>query len=251
MKVKLTKGKVYCIASAIIIFGVYIIQRVLSLTIKPTKELVIAEAIVFTALVAVVYFFITKSNDCFYGILMAIFGVRMMPPDIIHLEQISPDANIIYYIVKNVSVVIFLLALLKLYRKQSFPKYVTPVPIICTLAVVPFINEIQSVVGSYLENRMDTMIYSYFAGFAIYTAAMIVLLAAAMYSNIGGAKLICDFQIVALALNIGRRIVAIVITSVIRGNHISRSYYCWIAIYAFFALAFLILRKKKLKSNNS
>lgn len=248
MKASITKGKIYCMISAVIIFGVYIMQRVLSLTLAPTKELVMAEAIVFTALVAVVYLFVTKSNESFYGILMAIFGVRMMPPDILHLEQISPDANIIYYIVKNVSAVIFLLAILKLYRKQSTPKYVTPVPILCTLAVVPFINEIQNTVGSYLADRMDTMIYAYFACFALYSAAMIVMLVTALYSNVGGAKLICDFQIVALALNIGRRIAAIVITSVIRGNHISRSYYCWIAIYAFFMVAFYILKKKKLNN---
>ncbi len=245
MDKKSYNGRVNCLISAAIIFGIYILQKLIHIVAQPSKQLVVAEALVFTALLAVVYFLVMKSNEPFYGILTAIFGIRMMPPDIAMIKELSPEADMLYFLVKKAAIVIFLLAIVRLYEQQKKPRLIKPIPIICTIAVVPFVSEIQSTLGAFLADKTGTMLYSYFSDFALYSAAMIVLLFVASRTSKQGAQLICDFQLVALVLNLGRRIAAIIINTFIYHNHISRSYYCWIVIYIFFFGAFMYLKNKR------
>lgn len=245
MKDKLSKGKLYCLISVIIIFGSYIIQKVLHISCDITREFAIVEAIIFSLAAAAVFLLVIKSSESFYGILTAIFGLRMMPPDISGLEKLSPEANIVYFLVQKFSMLIFALAILKIYEQQKKPKQIRAFPILCTILIVPFFMDIQSGISVFLPSVTGSyMLYSYFSGFILYSAAMIILLFVAAKSNLPSAKLITDYQMVALLLNIGRRCCAVII-ALAQGNHISRSYYCWILIYAFFFAAFLILRKKK------
>lgn len=247
MKEKLSKGKLYCLISAVLIFGAYIAQKVVGIVSDPTKTSLLVQAFIFTAFTAVVYFLVAKSNEPFYGILTALFGIRMLPPNISQLAQFSVEAEMLYYLVSKVALVIFVIAIIKLYSQQNKDNRVTIIPIICTIAVVPFFNDISLTLSDYaLQAFGGSMIYSYFIGFAVYSFAMICLLLIAMRSNPQSKKLICDFQIVALLMNAGRKICAVVI-NLVSANHISKSYYCYIAIYVVFLAAFYMLRRKSKK----
>lgn len=245
MKEKLSRGKIYCIISTVIIFGSYIAQRVINLAVEQTRSTVIIEAFVFSLLTAVVYFFVSKSNEPFYGILTATFGIRMLPPEISALSYFSPEADLVYFIVEKFAFAIFIISIIKLFEQQEKPRQLKPIPIICTIIVVPFFNEIQTTVYNYLESVSNgNLIYAYFSTFAVYSLAMITLLFVAVRCNKQGAQFICDFQIVALILNFGRRVCAVVI-NLINGTHLSRSYYCWLVIYIFFLAAFCYIKKRR------
>ncbi len=245
MREKMSVGKIYCLISVAIIFGSYIIQRILNICLDITREFAIIEAIVFSLATVIVFFLVTKSKETFYGILTAIFGLRMMPPIINNFENLSPEANIVYFLVKKFSIIIFAAAVLWLYEQQEKPKELKAFPILCTVFVVPFFTDIQEEISIYINSIANgNMIYSYFSAFIFYSLSMIILLFVAARSNKLSAKLIVDFQLTALLLNFGRRVCAIVI-NLAQGNHISRSYYCWIAIYVFFFIAFYVLKKKK------
>lgn len=241
---KLSKDKLYCLISVSIIFSSYIIQRLLHIFCDITREFAIAEAMIFSILTAVVYFLVTKSKEPFYGILTAIFGFRMMPPEIIELTEFSESAGLVYFIVQKFSIIIFAVAIIKLYNLQQKPRQIRPFPIILTIVSVPFCVEVYTQISERLYNITENMLYSYFSSYIVYSITMIVLLYCAVKINFQSAKLIMDYELVALALNIGRRICTVVIQFT-QGEHISKNYFCWIAIYSFFFLAFLFIRKKK------
>lgn len=246
MKTKISKGKIYCLISVAIIFGFYILERVLDVCLDITREMAIVEAIVYSLSTALVYFLVTKSKEPFYGILTAIFGFRMMPTKITGLSALSEEAGLVYFIVQKFSLIIFAIAIIKLYRLQKTPREIRPLPILITIVAVPFCTEVYSQVADSLTNITGSMLYGYFACFIIYSLTMLVLLFCAVRTNFQSARLIINYELVALALNIGRRICTVLIWAV-QGTHISKSYYCWIAIYSFFFLAFLLLRIKKQK----
>lgn len=247
---KLSKGKLYCLICVAIIFGSYIIQRTLHVCFDITRNFALIEAIVFSAATLIVFFILSKSKETFYGILTAIFGFRMMPPDIKVLEQLCPEANIIYFLVQKFSILIFALTILKLYQEQEKPREIKAFPVLCTMLVVPFFTNIQVQMASYLNVATNgNMLYTYFSHFILYSIAMFVLLFVAVKSNRLSSRVIIDYQLVALLLNIGRHLCVIIIL-LVQGNHVSKSHYCWIAICAFFMIAFYILRRKKLKITN-
>lgn len=248
MAEKMSKGKIYCLISAVLIFGIYILQKVLNIAVEPTRSIVILQAFAFSLVTAAVYFLISKSGEPFYGILMAIFGIRMLPPNISALSDFSQGADLVYYFVQKFAFVIFAAAIVKLYEQQEKPRLIKPIPIICTIIVVPFFNEISGTLHSFLLKQTGSMLYAYFTDFAVYTAAMLALLWVAVRCSRVSARLVCDFQIVALLLNLGRRLCTISYFLII-GEHISKSYYCWILIYCFFIGAFFFLRKRRISEN--
>ena len=244
MKEKISSGRINCILSAIIVFGSYIVERVLSMGAEVNKTSVLVQAFCFTLATGVVFLLISKSDEPYYGIMMALFGIRMMPPEITALEDITASAGFIYFIVQKFALVLFIITIIHLYREQMSENKIPVIPILATACVVPFFNEIMTAMSDYIIKLSGNMLYVYFSQFAIYSCAMIVLLYIAFRSNNLGARMICDFQLVALVLGIGRRVCAVVITTLVNGDHISRSYYCWIAIYVVFFIAFYIVRKK-------
>lgn len=245
---KVSSGKIYCLVSAIIIFGCYIAQRAISIGFEATRRLAIVQAIIFSLCVAIVYFLVVKSEEIFYGILAAIFGFRMLPPSIPSLADFSKGADALYFIVSKAALAIFALAILKLYRKQDAPRQIKAVPIICLMAAVPYFMDISGAVASYIyEATGSNMLYVYFTNFAFYALAMIVTLFVGVRANKESAKLVADYQLAALIINAGRRLCVIAV-NVINGNHVSKSYYCWIAIYIFFFAAFYIMRKRKINA---
>ncbi len=242
---KISKGKIYCLVSAVLIFGIYILQKVINIAVEPTRSIVLLQAFVFSLVTAIVYYLLSKSGEIFYGILMAMFGIRMLPPDIQALADFSQGANLLYYFVQKFAFVIFVAVIVKLYEQQEKPRMIKPLPIICAIIVVPFVDEISNTLRSFLLSQTGNMLYAYLSDFAVYAIAMIFLLYVAVRCGDVSSRLVCNFQIVALLLNLGRRACA-VIYFLINGAHISKSYYCWILIYCFFIGAFYILRKRRM-----
>lgn len=250
MRNKASSSRLCCLVAVSVILATYVLQGVFHIAFDVTKELLIIEAILFSLASAVVMLLMTKTKESFYGILLAIFGLRMMPPDINGLELLSPHADVLYFIVKQFSLLVFAVGILWFYEKQEKSRQIKALPILCTVLVVAFFMKVQTGLAAYFEQvAHGNMMYSYFSGFILYSVAMIILLFVAVRSNISGAMLIADYQLVALALNFGRRACAVAI-NLINGTHISRSYYCWMAIYVFFFAAFLALRIKKLKQQS-
>ncbi len=244
MKSKANRGRIYCILAAVIIFGIYILQKILNICVDITADIAVAEAAVFSLLTVVVFFLIFKSENSFYAILITTFGINMMPPAISGLDTLNPNAHIVYFLIQKFSIAVFALLLIILFKRQSADNAIGAVPLLAVLFIVPFTNDVQSQLSPFLANATGTMLYSYFSGFILYAAALIALLSIAVNSNTQSAMLIIDYQLVALVLNAGRRICAVAV-NLLQATHISRSYYCYILIYVFFFAAFLILKKKK------
>lgn len=248
MKEKTDKGKLYCLISAVIIIGCYAVQKFTALAFPASRSLAIIEAMVFSLFVAVVYFLVTKSKESFYGILISILGFKMMPPAVSSLKALSAGADIVYYIVTKAAVVIFAFAIIKLFKEQKYEQKIKALPILFLIVAVPFTNEIASTLSAFVNGYANgNKIYEYFIRFAFYSMAMLVTLFYASKSNKINSKLLCDYTIIALLVNLARRISVIVIYS-IQGFHISKSYFCWSAIYIFFIAAFSVLKSKKLKA---
>lgn len=208
------------------------------------------EALVFTALTFVVYLLIAKSKEAYYGILMAMFGIRMLPIDIFNLGDFSKITNLAYFLVDRVSVIVFLLIIIMLYRSQKKPAEIKAIPIIAIITIVPFFNEIQSTVFEYLVSISNgNLMMAFMSEYIVYSVAMIALLFVATRSNKTGIRMICDFQLLALTLNIGKRTVAVAI-NLFKNQHISGSYYGWILVYIVFFLMFYFFRKTALKQEN-
>lgn len=247
MKEKLSGGRLYCLISAVLLFGSYVCERSLPFIVAPSRQVWLIEALVFSLLTLVIYLLVVSSRDPYYGILMAAFGYRMMPPDIWYqVNAVSRSAGVVYFIVQKMAIVIFIFAIIKLFRLQEKNKCVTPLAVLAILFVVPFCNTVLPTVSTYLADFTGTMLYSYFAGFVLYIIAMLVLLFIGNQSTRYSGMMISDFQIVALVLNIARKGAAIVI-NLVNGTHLSRSYYVWVLIYAIFLVAFACLKKKRAK----
>lgn len=249
MKEANKNGKLYCLLSAVIIIGCYAAQRTLALTADATRTLVIVEAMVFSLAVAVVYFLVTRSNEAFYGILISLLGFKMMPPDIGGLRTLCPGAYIVYYIVCKAAVVIFALAIIKLFRMQKGREKIGVLPVLFLIAAVPFSNEISATIASFVNGYANgNRLYEYFILFAFYSATMLLTLFLASKCSYISAKLMCEYSIVALCVNLARRVcVAVIYTA--KDYHVSKSYFCWMAIYVFFIIAFSLLEKKKLQQH--
>lgn len=245
MENKKYEGKIYCLISAIIIIGCYGVQRILSVCLDATRTLVLVEAMIFSIAVAIVYFLVTKSKEPFYGILISLLGFKMMPPGIGYLRELCPEAYLVYYIVTKATLVIFAFAIIKLFREQNYEQKMKALPILFLMAAVPFTSEISATVSSFINGYANgNRLYEYFIQFAFYALTMLVTLWYASKSNYINSKLICEYSIIALTVNLIRRISVIIIFSS-KDYHVSKSYFCWIAIYIFFIAAFALLERKK------
>lgn len=248
MKEKMNKGRLYCLISAILIIGSYAVQRLTSVAFPVDRSLAIIEAMIFSIFVAVVYFLVTKSEEPFYGILISILGFKMMPPNISSLKELSIGADIVYYTVTKAAVVIFAFAIIKLFREQKYEQKIKALPILFLIVAVPFTNEIASNLSDFAKSLTNgSMLYEYFIRFALYSVTMLVTLYYASKSNKINSKLLCDYTIIALLVNIAKRLSVILILAM-KNTHISKSYFCWLAIYIFFIVAFSLLKSKKVKA---
>lgn len=250
MKEKLfTKENMMCALATAIIVATYAAQRILEVSVKADKSLALILAIVYTLLLAVVLLLISRSNNSYFGILAALIGYKMMPPPLNFLSQTTVDGATLYYLVGRGAAVIFILVVYKLYKMQEEPHEIRSLPILTILLSVPFFMEISTVVSRYLMYKTGNMLYCYFAQFALYAAAVLVILGVAYISGYTSLRFTAYFEFTALGINILRQVGKIGYFA-IAGEHISKSYYVWIALFAALIICFIIATKVKEKKIN-
>lgn len=241
------KDKSRCLSAIVIMMACYGGERVLEQLVNMSSKMTIIVSFVFIIALAVCCYLINSSKNIFYGILAVLIGYKMMPPAIPALENASVDGNMLYYAIQKASVVIFVCLAVKLYRMQEKPVKISALPILACAAVVPFVTEIGTHVGYYLMGELGgSMIYTFVAQFASYFIATAIVLGVAYESGYESMRLVADFEYVALGINILRRLGTIA-GLVLNHEHISKSLFCWIAIYAIciVATAFITKAKKK------
>ena len=247
MKTKFfTKENIMCVAATIIVVLSYGAQRIAEAVCSPDKKLALILAIIYTLLLAVVLWLISKSNNSYFGILAALIGYKMMPPPNNFLAQTTVDGATLYYLVGRVAVVLFIVIIYKLYKMQEEPHEIRSLPLLTIMLSVPFFNGISQVMTNYLYHKTGDLLYCYFAQFALYSAAVLLILAIAYISGYTSLKFTAYFEYTALSINILRQLGKIGYL-VLNHEHISKSNYVWILIYAVLMICFAVAKKKKEK----
>ena len=241
-----TKENMMCALATAIVVATYGAQRIFEVTLQPDKNLALVLAIVYTLLLAVVLLLISKSENSYFGILAALIGYKMMPPPLNFLAQTTADGATLYYLVGRGAAVIFILVVYKLYKMQEEPHEIRSLPILTILLSVPFFTEIATVISRYLMYKTGSMLYCYFAQFALYAAAVFVILAVAYISGYSSLRFTAYFEFTALGINILRQLGKIGYFA-IKGEHISKSYYVWIAEFVILIICFVVATKFKEK----
>lgn len=237
---KMKQSKLLCTLAIMIIVGGYAVERIISIAFNPGKEISLIMAIAYTVLLCVVYFMIYRSKDYYIGMLAALLGYKMMPPNITSLDSTSIDGSMMYFVVRKAAIILFVLLILKFYELQDKPRLIKPVPILSLMVMVPFFTEISDRVGWYLLVQSGSMLYVYFTAFICYALATVAIIVISYRNNFESLKFAVRFEYMALGINLLRR-ATVVVVNLASHNHVSKSYYVWIALYvgliAFCALA--------------
>ncbi|MBQ9531887.1 MAG: hypothetical protein IJR70_07420 [Eubacterium sp.] len=241
-----TKENIMCVLATMIIVLSYGAQRIIEVALSPDKSLALILAIVYTLLLAVVLFLISKSNNSYFGILAALIGYKMMPPPVNFLSQTTVDGSTLYFLVGKAAALLFVIVIYKLYKSQEEPHEIRSLPLLVILLSIPFFSEIAQVISNYFMFKTGDMLYCYFVQFALYAAAVLVVLGVAYVSGYSSLKFTKYFECVALSINILRRLGKIGYLA-ISHQHISKSNYVWIALYIVLIICFFVAEKKKKK----
>lgn len=241
-----SKNQVPALISLIIVFICYVAEKAFKRLTPWGSTSAILQAIVFTAAVGVVLLLLYKSKDIYFGMLAAIFAFKLLPPDIVMLRSTYLDAASVYYLVRKAALVLFLVMIYRFYEMQTTDdKYekIHAVAVGLLLLAMPFCTEIGAEFASYALIKTGSMMIPYACHAASYIIAAAVLAAVCFIFRGKSAALIIDFSVIGFVINIARKTVSVLIISN-AGYHVSKSYFCWIAIYAVLAAAFIIIRKK-------
>lgn len=255
MAQKLTKKEnLNGLLAIVIIVGSYGLEKIVEAFTTSTKTTAILTAMVMTVLLGIVLYLISKSKNVFFGLLASIIGFKMMPVSIGDLMKFSADAGVLYYLVQRIALIFFVLMIIKHYKSQSDKKNddkIHFIPLIALLVCVPFFTETAVVIGRYFMYSMGSMLYLYFTQFAFYGLALLVIILVCIKSNYTTARFVCYYEFVALGINILRKVCAIALLTA-QGEHVSASFYCWIAIFAIGIVVFAVFKnieKKKYLEN--
>ena len=241
-----TKDNLMCVFATMIIVFAYGAQRIIEVTLSPDKSLALILAIVYTILLAVVLYLISKSNNLFFGILAALIGYKMMPPPVSFLSQTTIDGKTLYFLVGKAAAVLFVVVVYKLYKAQSEPHEIRSLPLLTIMLSVPFFGEISQEISRYLYSKTGDMLPVYFSQYACYAAAVAVILAIAYISGYSSLRFTAYFEYTALTINILRQIGKIAYFAIAK-EHISKSNYLWIVLYIALMVCFAIALKKEEK----
>ena len=247
-KLKMNKNQSLCVLSIAIVVFAQALEKILEVVITPGQFVGVICAMFYTLLVALVYFIISKGSSSFMGILAALLALKMLPPKITYLSQYSPDGAMLYYIVQKAAVVIFALLVYKFYREQEEPRQIKPLVLVALIGAVPFFNEISSYTASYLLFKTGTMVLPYFAQYACYAAAALLILGVAFYCGKESMRFAAYFQFIAFSINIFRML-GKTAYFIIAGQHVSKSIYGWIVLFAALIVIYAIAFKRNKKLN--
>lgn len=243
----LKKDQSLCIVAIGLILGCFGGLRLIESFVEMNRNLSLVCAMVCTLALAVVYFIVSKTSNAFYGLLASLIGYKMMPPIIPDLINYSADGAVLYYVVRKIAVVLFVVLAIKFYRMQEGDDKIRLIPILAIMAVVPFVSEIATVVGNYLSAQLGgSLIYLYATQFSLYIVATMVVLGVAMKSNYSTLRFTAYYEFVALSINILKR-AGLAVAWTIKGIHVSKSYFVWIAIFAVLIAVFAVVKDKRKK----
>lgn len=230
-----------------IIIGSYALQHMIPLLLSATRVLVLVEAMAFTVLTVITFFLIIKSKDIPLGIIAGMFAFKIMPPIIPVLAQFNEYADLTYYIVGKVAQVLFLGAIIKLYYDQEQPRSIKPFPVALVIVAIPFFNELSNTLTAFADAHANgNYIYSYFISFACYSATMLIFLFIASRIDKDTSLLMIDYSILSASIRCLSKCSAIIYYRA-SDIHVSKSLFCWVAIYVFFIIAFILLKNKRTK----
>lgn len=248
-KIKLTKDKSTSFISIFIIVAAYAVERLMEIFFEPTRIMALVIAIVMTCALAVVVALMFKNESSFFGLLASIMGYKMLPPTVNMISEVSLYGQEAYYLLRCGAALMFMYLIVKFYRMQKGNKdeIIRVVPILALMIAIPFFSEIATNSYYFIMTKTGNMLYFYFAQYAFYAIGSAVILVLSCRANYNSLRFATYFEWTALAINAIKKIGAIVAIA-IAGNHISKSYYAWLAVYAVIAVAFLIVKNKKQKA---
>lgn len=247
-KPKITKSEAMPLAAMAIIFICYAAEKAFKRLTEWGNTSALIQAFFFTLATAAVFLLLSKSKNTHLGILAGIFAFKIMPPDIVMLRSVNLDAACVYYIVRKAALVLFLYSVYKLYKSQSNDaEKLRALPIASLLLVIPFATSVSETLSKYAYIKTGSMMVPYALGAGFFVAAAFVLMVICNIYSGKNAALICDYAVISFALNFARKVCSVAILA--SGSyHISKSYYCWFAIYAVLIAAFMLVKSKTAKS---
>ena len=250
-KIKLDKSQTPFLVAIIITVAAQAFEKIFEVAVDVNQFTGLICAMVYTLLVAVVYYIISKGTGTLMGILSAMLALKMMPPKMGYLASVSADGAMLYFLVGKVAVVLFAVLVYKFYREQETPHPIKGLTLLAILLAVPFFNEIASFTGNYLLYKTGSMLLPYFAQYACYAAAVLITFAIAYVSSKDSMRFAACFEFCALGINILRQIGKIGYLAVSH-QHISKSIYGWIVVLAaLIAIGAFMLAKSKKKEYNT
>lgn len=245
-KVKADKNKTLCVAAIVITVAAQAFEKIFSVATQPSQAKGLLSAMIYTVVVAVVYYLISKATSSFMGLLASLIAFKMAPPNINYLTTVSVDGAMLYFIVQKAAMVLFAVLVYKFYREQQKPRAIKPLPLLVIAVAVPFFNEIANYTCSYLYYKTGSMMMPYFAQYACYAAAVIITLVIAYISGKESMRFAAYFEFCALSINTCRQLGKIGYFAV-TNQHISKSLYVWIVVLAglMVVTAYLLNKSKK------
>lgn len=247
MASKHNTDKLMPISAIFIIVAGYAGERLINMLCRPEGKEQLLMAFAFTMLLGIVCFLIFKAKDIFLGLLAALIGYKMMPPDMSFLSN-NTDGGMLYFVVKHVAVILFVLLIYRFYKMQEKPRSIQALPILTAMVAVTFANGFSAQTLDYFQQKTGSMLGFYFTKFICYILASLVILIVAYHSNYESMRFIAYYEFVALGINIAKR-AAVVILNLVNAQHVSKSYYCWLVIYAVLIALFYFAKEKKKKEN--
>lgn len=226
------------------VFLCYAAEKALKRLFVWSETSALLQALLFTLALAAVFFALMKAKEPYLGFIAGIFAFKIMPPEIEMLSYYNMDAACVYYIVRYAALALFAYQIYKLYLSQNKkPNHIRALPVFALLAVVPFITHFSGALEEYAYMKTGSMMLPYALDAGSYIAAYAVLGALCFAYRGKNAALICDFSVLAFLLSAARKLCSVLIITN-AGMHLSKSYICWIAIYAALLIIFVVIRKK-------
>lgn len=243
-KLNFSKNQILSLLSLAIVIFCYAGEKALKRLTPWSNTSALIQAFVFTLAVAAVYLILVKAKDPYLGLISGIFAFKILPPNIEMLEAYNLDAACVYFIVRKMALALFLYVIYRLYISQSKEEnHIRAIPIAALLLVVPFLTGASNNLEHYALIKTGSMMLPYALDAGFYIAAICVLGLVCIIFKGKNAALICDFSIIGFVVGGARKLCSTIIISS-AGMHLSKSYICWIVIYAVLIAAFAVLRKK-------
>lgn len=247
-KTKVLDNRVSAVLSIVVILAAYAGERLVEIFVAPSRSYAFSLIIGMILAVAATLLLLSKNTNAFFGLLASILGFKMLPPSINMISEVSITGEFAYFIFKKLVTLAFIYLIVRFYRLQKEEEKIRAVPIVAIMISVQFFMEISTYSYRFFVIRTGSMLGYFFASFACYALAHLTVLVLSYKANYTSLRFATYYAYMALAINALKKICAIIAMSS-AGDHISRSHYVWIAVYAGIAVVYAIVKniaKKKI-----